>query len=82
MDIAEHALTTSFAQQTALAALIMTHPDPAKFAATLSQLTAGTQIEWAQEGLATGEARDAARSILGELLDIAHMEAERRRLDT
>ncbi len=78
MELAEQALAQSFAQQTILAALVMTHPDPGRFADTLEQLFAHGQLEQAQHGRALPAAQQAARSLFEEIRDIARMEAAQR----
>ncbi len=78
MEIAQQALAQSFAHQTVLAVLVITHPNPAGFADLLEQMWAQGQIEQAQHGLASADARAAARALYEELRDIARMEADRR----
>lgn len=66
-----------FSLQTAIAALIATHPNPRAFAETLEQLIGQSQIEWIQNGVSP-DVRQVARDFSQELIDIAKMAAERR----
>lgn len=78
MEKADLNAARTFAHQTIMAAMVMTHPDPARFADTLEQLIAHGQVERAQHGLALPAAVEAARSLYEEIRDIARMEAARR----
>lgn len=66
-----------FSLQTAIAALISTHPNPRAFAERLEQLIGQTQIEWIQNGVSQ-DVRQVALDFSQELIDIARMEASAR----
>lgn len=74
MDRTQFALIRQNAQQMVITALVMTHPDPARFADLLQQLFAHGQVEWAQNGVSP-DVRQVGREFVEELIDIARQEA-------
>jgi hypothetical protein len=78
MELAQKALAQSFAQQAALMALVITHPDPARFAAVLEQIWTHGQLQQLSRGPVAADVKAAGLALYEELRDIARMEAERR----
>lgn len=78
MELAAKALANTHAQQVVLAALVMTHPNPAAFADVLERMLAHGQVEQAMHGQAATEVRQAVHGLVAEIRDIARMEAARR----
>lgn len=70
-----------FSLQTAIAALVATHPNPRAFAQVFEQLIGQSQIEWIQNGVSQ-DARQVARDFSQELIDIAKMEDDNRENST
>lgn len=77
MEKIEIALARQNVQQLALTALVMTNPDPGRFATLLEQMFAHGQIEWTQNNVAPA-VRHIAQDFVGELLEIARQEAAQR----
>lgn len=78
MDLAQLNATRIQALQTAIAALLLTHPDPARFADLLEQLHAQQQIDQAQHALPDPAERDTARQVIDTLCAIAREDAAMR----
>lgn len=69
--------TRLFVLQRAIAALIVSHPDPAAFARAFGQITASAQVDHMSVA-GTDRFRREATDFARELLDLAHDEIARR----
>lgn len=74
--------TRLFVLQRAIAALIVTHPDPAAFAKAFGLVNGMQQLDQIAYAKANPAVREESKVFSQELIDLANDEVERRKADS